>query len=201
MINKGLGYFQSPRDDRDVIFGSSIAEKAELPKEYMLKGNHSVVDQGEDPICAAICISHIIYWQTSAAGKRRMLNPHDIFDLRYDKNMQGMIPRDALRSMQKVGVNDYHIGHYARVTNAEEAKSAILANGPLMICVNAYDKEDFWRPGGYYLGGHAVLLTGWNEEGFRLQNSWGTSWANKGRTIFPESDWVNVLESWTIMIE
>lgn len=194
---RNLGYIQSPRDDRDFIFGVPEPSLLSIPSKYMLKDLHECYDQGEDPICAAVCISSIIYWQTMNEVD---LDPFKIFDLRSNKNMQGMIPREALNGMQKKGVGRYKIGRYARVSTPEQAKAAILTNGPIMICVNAYDKDDFWVPGGEFLGGHAVQLTGWDKDGFWLQNSWGPEWGRAGGTVFPEKDWTYVLEAWTILL-
>lgn len=197
-MRRNFGYIQSPRDDRDSIFGVPKGNK--LPVEYQVEDLPGVVNQGDDPICAAICLSHIMEWHGRIRGVRDRISPYKVFDLRSDKDMQGMIPREALSALQKKGVDGRKIGHYARVTNVTDAKFAIIMNGPIMICVGAYDKDKFWEPGAAYLGGHAVLLTGWDSDGFVLQNSWGYEFGNNGCVTFPEKDWVYVMESWTVLV-
>ena len=199
MNKRSYGYIQSPADNRDIIFGS--VQESSLPEDYILKDVHRVVDQGTDPICAAISLSHIIEWQLSARDVKLKENtPWNIYKLRGDENMQGMIPREALKALQKTGIGNYKIGHYARVNTIEGAKEAILTNGPLLTCFEAYDRETFWIPEGSSVGGHAVLLTGWEGNHFVLQNSWGTQWGDGGKMMLPASDWRFVLEAWTILI-
>ena len=41
------------------------------------------------------------------------------------------------------------------------------------------------RPRGKNLGGHAVLLCGYNKTGFIVQNQWGINWGTKGFCIIP----------------
>jgi hypothetical protein len=46
-------------------------------------------------------------------------------------------------------------------------------------------------------GGHAFALVGYNERGFVVQNSWGTSWGASGFAVLPYDDWiVNGTDSW-----
>jgi hypothetical protein len=39
-------------------------------------------------------------------------------------------------------------------------------------------------------GGHAFALVGFNEDGFVVQNSWGTGWGNAGFAVLAYDDWV-----------
>jgi len=41
------------------------------------------------------------------------------------------------------------------------------------------------------IGGHAYALVGYNDIGFLVQNSWGTSWGNGGFAILPYEDWLD----------
>jgi hypothetical protein len=46
-------------------------------------------------------------------------------------------------------------------------------------------------------GGHAYCLVGYNEIGFLVQNSWGTSWGDRGFAILPYEDWLDsVYDAW-----
>ena len=47
------------------------------------------------------------------------------------------------------------------------------------------------------LGGHAFLIAGYNEIGFLVQNSWGTTWGHKGYATLPYDDWLeNGYDAW-----
>jgi hypothetical protein len=47
------------------------------------------------------------------------------------------------------------------------------------------------------LGGHAFALVGYNEVGFLVQNSWGTSWGKGGYATLPYEDWLeNAYDAW-----
>jgi hypothetical protein len=50
---------------------------------------------------------------------------------------------------------------------------------------------------GKELGGHAFAIVGYNEQGFVVQNSWGTEWGAGGFAVLPYSDWVdNGSDAW-----
>ncbi len=194
---RSWGYKESPYDSRDMIF--SAPEKVEN-SGYILENLPSIVDQGASPICAAVSLYNIINWQNKAKDNGVKVKYWDIYDLRDDKSMQGMVPRQALSALKKEGVDGYKIKAYARVDSIEDAKFALLINGPLLAGFIAYNEGRFWEQTGPELGGHAVTLTGFNKDGFILRNSWGAGWMSGGETIFPYSDWEKVLECWTIII-
>lgn len=41
---------------------------------------------------------------------------------------------------------------------------------------------------------HAIMIYGWNEQGYLCQNSWGTKWGNKGRFLLPYNE--KIEEAW-----
>lgn len=46
-------------------------------------------------------------------------------------------------------------------------------------------------------GGHAFVIVGYNEDGFLIQNSWGTGWGSAGYAILTYSDWqYNAMDCW-----
>jgi len=99
---------------------------------------------------------------------------------------------------------NYLIGAYARVQTLDEIKQAIMEDGPVMagliITTNFVESEKGFvgLPKGYFLGGHAIALDGWDdqlehtfEDGsklkgfFRFINSWGDDWGDKGYGYLP----------------
>lgn len=97
-----------------------------------------------------------------------------------------MVLRDAIKSIKNVGVDGEKINSYARIIDPVSAKVALMLNGPLVIGLYCYNYGNrFWQGQGQNLGGHAVILTGWDKAGFVLQNSWGTGWGRSGVETFP----------------
>ena len=196
---RNYGYVKSPDDPRDVIFGADSA----TPETYILKDVPGIFDQGADPICAAVTLSTMMGWQRKARGIGKELDFFGIYDLRDDKDMEGMVPRQALSALKHIGVDGYKIKAYARVTSVAAAKSAIQVNGPILLATMAYGSDgEFWVPiRGVEGGGHATTLVGWTKKGFILQNSWGYSFGAAGQVDFPFEHWNKyVMESWTIML-
>jgi len=79
----------------------------------------------------------------------------------------------------------------AELSDAEDMKTIIAAGEALYATLDVYDNFMNWGGGGVltstsgsYRGGHAVAMLGYGVKGgvdyWRIQNSWGTSWADGG---------------------
>lgn len=93
----------------------------------------------------------------------------------------------------------FKINSYVSCKTNAEKKTAIYAERPLLGCIKWYDKYSmkdgvitFDTSSNY--GYHAIMVYGWNETGWLCQNSWGSSWGNKGRFILPYSSGLE--EAW-----
>ena len=69
-------------------------------------------------------------------------------------------------------------------------KKALLDYGPVMVSIKWF--KDFKVKNGIITssldgeyGGHCVMLYGWNENGWLIQNSWGKGWGIKGTATYP----------------
>lgn len=50
-------------------------------------------------------------------------------------------------------------------------------------------------------GGHAFAITGYNQSGFWVQNSWGKSWGDNGCALWTYEDWIeNVMDAWVFRL-
>lgn len=50
-------------------------------------------------------------------------------------------------------------------------------------------------------GGHAFAIIGYNDQGFIIQNSWGTKWGGKGFAIWMYEDWLqNINDGWVFRL-
>ena len=51
------------------------------------------------------------------------------------------------------------------------------------------------------MGGHAFAIVGYNDEGFWIQNSWGTDWKKSGLALWRYDDWaLNVMDAWVVQL-
>ena len=91
---------------------------------------------------------------------------------------------------------------YAKCDTDESIKHAILNYGAVLGSVKWYDKYtiedkvihfDTKSDNGY----HAVMVYGFNDNGWLCQNSWGTKVGNKGRFILPYSH--GFREAWSFV--
>lgn len=85
------------------------------------------------------------------------------------------------------------ISSYYDLKSTNAIKKAIYKYGPVLGAIKWYDN---FKPNSQGLlkgeqtgnyGYHAIMIYGWNQDGFLCQNSWGTAWGNKGRFILPWS--------------
>jgi C1A family cysteine protease len=94
---------------------------------------------------------------------------------------------------QKSLAGGYKINRYEKVDgfSTAELKNLLLSNTPLLIGATVdegfagADASFVWKSGkGQSLGGHALVIIGYDDakNAFRVQNSWGTGWADSGYT-------------------
>ena len=93
------------------------------------------------------------------------------------------------------------ISSYCRLTKNNDIKAALLDKNPVVIAMDWY--EDMMVVKGVlttkyrgYDGGHCMLLYGWNEKGWKVQNSWGKIWGDNGVMIVPYD--MEIREKWAV---
>lgn len=51
------------------------------------------------------------------------------------------------------------------------------------------------------IGGHAFAIVGYNDEGFWIQNSWGSDWKKSGLALWRYDDWaLNIMDAWVVQL-
>jgi C1A family cysteine protease len=93
-------------------------------------------------------------------------------------------------------------------TTVDSLKSAVYTYGPLLTTMDVYSDFSYYHSGVYtytsggYLGGHAVLIVGYDDPGqyFTVKNSWGTGWGESGYFKIGYSELNSVVNfgDWTI---
>ena len=95
----------------------------------------------------------------------------------------------------------HRISSYYRCWNHEQIKTALINHGPVLISMNVYDgayikNDTYVCDTSKDYGRHCVLLYGWDERGWLIQNSWGRYYAGDGRFILPFDFKIN--EAWGV---
>ena len=81
---------------------------------------------------------------------------------------------------------------YVNTKKEQEMKTALMDGNPIIFAVDWY-KDMKVKDGKFYstfdkeAGGHAMVIYGWNKDGWLVQNSWGTFWGNGGTAVWPYS--------------
>lgn len=79
---------------------------------------------------------------------------------------------------------------YIKVKSEKEIKTALMKGMPVTVSIKWYkfsiDKNGVMhRDTTSKPGLHCVTIYGWNKDGWKLQNSWGTYWGINGCAIYP----------------
>lgn len=207
MKEKVFGFKPSIIDGTERIFDT--IDKIELPEKYTFKAYMPpVINQGEDSICVPCSVSTYLNWKEnlkSGEVKDNKVSLFEIYDSR-ETDGEGMTFKDAFKYLKHKGVSSkagkLKISAYGKINNPLALKYAIVMNGPCFGALPVYsDDYDFWnkKPGDTLLGYHAISIIGYDEEGFFIRNSWGTSFGDRGYTKIKNSEIDEMLELWTII--
>ena len=86
--------------------------------------------------------------------------------------------------------------------NEKEIKTLLLEGKPIVMAIKWY--KDMKVVDGVltttkkdYVGGHCMLIYGWNEQGWKVLNSHGKSWGKKGKCIIPYD--YELREAWGVI--
>ena len=151
-----------------------------------------VINQGEDPICAACAVCTFLNWRFPD----KYWNPWELF-----KSVGGTQDcisfKDILSYLRKEGI----IQEYALIHSEQALRTAIRVNGPCLGALNVYNSNNcnFWD-GEKLEGGHGISLIGWNNDDFIIRNSWGNKWCKGGNTSLPGNRFNLLKEMWTIIV-
>ena len=207
MLEKLFGFKPSQIDGSERIFKAD--ETIELPEKYTYRPYlPQVIDQGEKSICVPCTVSAYLNWRENlkdGVTKDNRISLYDIYDIKTNDG-EGMTYKDAFRYLKYNGVKSkvgvLKISAYGMIKNILSLKYAIVMNGPCCGALPVYNMDsDFWnkKGGDRLMGYHAISIVGYDEEGFIIRNSWGSSFADRGYTYIKNVDMDKMLELWTII--
>jgi C1A family cysteine protease len=119
----------------------------------------------------------------------------------YDVNQYDQMPSEAYQRQAL----DHRVEEGYRATGVTQAKSALAGGFPAVIgfdvppgFIQDVGQDGLWRdPGGSALGGHAVVMVGYDDQKvggpgcwpgcFLVLNSWGEDWGQNGLFLLPYS--------------
>lgn len=88
------------------------------------------------------------------------------------------------------GARQFRFTSYVSTMKPEEMKTALMAGHPIIIAVEWY--KDLKCKKGIMQskkkekgGGHAIVIYGWDKDGWKFQNSWSEFWGKGGCAVWP----------------
>ena len=112
---------------------------------------------------------------------------------RFNQNALGVIPV----------AYPNRITNYCSLYKKNDMKLWLMTKGPIVFSVKWY--ENYWLTVNNELhfdeksepsGCHCMVIYGWNKEGWLFQNSWGNTWGDGGRAVYPYD--ATIREAWGI---
>jgi len=188
-----LGYVASKLDGTELEFKAS---QQEFPKDYLVKFNAPVVNQGSIGCCVSCAVYEMMTNFDEIRGLKYPYTYNSLYYRRENKSIDGMSPKEAFEMLK----SDNLIKNYAKIGSLSVLKSSLIVNGPALIALYVRDdrRPDFWD-GDDKLGGHAVAVVGFDERSLIIKNSWGKSYGNDGYGNLPYEEFNKILEVWTIL--
>ena len=95
------------------------------------------------------------------------------------------------------------ITNYCSLYKKNDMKLWLMTKGPVVFSVKWY--ENYWLTVNNELhfdeksepsGCHCMVIYGWNKEGWLFQNSWGNTWGDGGRAVYPYD--ATIREAWGV---
>lgn len=193
------GYIKSNLTGNELCV-DDILPQIKLPEEYNINLG-PVRNQGQSPKCVSVSLTDMVKWHLDLENIKARFSDSLFYTLDPEATKQGMSPKNAFEVLIKDTKDRIPkaFDTYGIIKSLEVARRAILQFGPIMVCMKVKSTgNSFWNGPGNY-GGHAVLFTGFNKEGFILRNSWGLSYGINGYSNFPYSDFDKIMETWVLI--
>lgn len=105
---------------------------------------------------------------------------------------------DAIDRFEKVGTvlslrgSVHGIKRYFRLDSTKAIKECLMNCGPVLIAVPWYSDNYVYKDVLHITGNkakeeglHCMVVYGWEPRGWKVQNSWGLLWGNRGKAILP----------------
>lgn len=125
---KTFGCIKSGENSKDIMYNGTLSMS-----EYVRKPITPIIDQGTKGSCVSQSLYELYVFYKNFKHEKLDISPTYSFDLRKDKSINGMQPREALDILRH---ND-KIKSYARINNSLALKDSIIVNGGALIALPA----------------------------------------------------------------
>ena len=159
------------------IYGNRRNSKSKTAGMYVREALANMVDYGDA-------------YYTDFPENKEVPDILDLFENRFESLKDSAYP--------------HRFSTYIRLTSDDEIKYALMNYGPVVFAMNWYSdlKVDIHgivqtdQDMSKYRGGHCMMIYGWNKNGWKIQNSWGTLWGQGGRATLPYD--IKRYETWAV---
>ncbi len=202
----GLGRLASP-DSRDLRhpLGLITPKRATVSSKFWTTGE--VLDQGATSRCVAFAWTGFLEaspLRTSLAAFGgvpsidSLYHEAQLVDEWPGEDYNGTSVRAGAAVLTKLG----RLAEYLWTSDVDEMRRYVLSRGPVVVGTDWYadmftPKGGFIIPTGAIAGGHAWLVNGYSlrRKAFRMMNSWGLTWGDKGRSWIKLADMDKLIQA------
>lgn len=192
MARKALGR-KAAVDLRDLAhpMKAALPQRVSQSTKYWQGG--MVLDQGNLPQCVAyawtgfLLAAPIMDKAVKLGGdyEQKLYTRAQQLDEWPGEGYDGTSVRAGAKALQEQG----RLKEYVWAKHADEVRRFVLDRGPVILGIDWYEEmfyptsKGFITIGGQIAGGHAIEIIGYSDalDAFRLIQSWGPSWGQKGR--------------------
>jgi hypothetical protein len=194
---RGTGriYIPDPRDRAYSMASAVRATGAVGSKVWKLAPER--LDQGTTSQCVGFSWKQFLTAAPIMHRDRALPAPAEIYkaaqkvDEWPGEAYEGTSVRAGAKVLKSLGL----ISGYLWAPDLDTMKRFIVQRGPVVVGTDWYQgmyrpRGGFVIPEGTYRGGHAYLVHGWSDtrRAFRVLNSWGESWGERGAAWVDETD-------------
>lgn len=190
-----VGFLKTPKDLLSLPTLTAFGKKFVAPTTVPLMGYCTQTeDQGSKPWCAAYAAAGFtenIMWRRDDFPSQ--INPAPIYEyakkIDGDPNGDGTTLTAVMQALLKFNYFDKDKCKIRVIRNLESVKYAIHKYG---VCLAGFSISREWyslnpkktaitgKKDRELLGGHAVLVCGYDQNGLYVHNSWGEAWGSNG---------------------
>jgi hypothetical protein len=198
-------------DPRDMGFPMSVSQQEITDRSYRYYMTDTAMYQGTNPWCVEYAWQQFL--RSAPIKNPKWRTPGELYreaqevDEWAGNAYAGTSVRAGAKILQREGL----LSTYTWAFSARTAALHVLSVGPVVFGTNWYDGMDrpdekgFIHAQGPLRGGHAYMVKGVNlnklcpdgsRGAFRIINSWGTTWADRGMAWLSFNDAERLIREW-----
>lgn len=198
-MEKSFGYLPSKFNGTE-IYADNVCKPVSIPNKYVITDLGPIRDQKSTPKCVSICLTDIILWKSKFFNRSIDIKDDVIFNaVGTDDGIEPVKACKYISTPEFQNKTGMKFDITALVKTAQGVKQCIVQFGPVMACIPVKSNSQYFWYGSDNLGGQAVLLTGYDDKGFIIRNSWGTEWNDDGYSRIPYDEFIYIKEAWTVI--